>query len=105
MVLLEEDGRPVRYESIFDILTSFYEKRLPYYQIRKDRMIEDTEKALKLLDDKIAFILAIINKQLKIRNVPKKKVITRMEELELNIDLYKSAKLSNINKDEVDEIV
>ena len=105
MVLLEEDGTPVKYDNVLDILESFYQKRLPYYTIRRDNMIDETTKYLQLLSDKIAFILAIVEKRLKIRNVPKKTVIENMIKLELNVDLYGTAKLSNINKDEVDELM
>lgn len=102
MVLLEENGKPVKYKSVLDILESFYAKRLPYYSIRQNSMIDTTQKELQLLSDKIAFILAIVEKRLKIRNVPKAVVLEKMTELGLNTDLYGGAKLTNINKDEVD---
>ncbi len=109
MVLLEENGVPVKYESVLDILNNFYERRLPFYYTRREKMISDTEEHIKLLNDKIMFILAILEKdpekRLKIKNVPKGVIIERMTELGLNTDLYGKAKLTNINKDEVDELL
>lgn len=105
MILLNDDHLPVRFESINNILEYFYEKRLPYYSTRKDTMTKSLQEDIVRMGEEIAFILAIVEKRLKIRNVPKDEVLRNMKELSLNEKFYAEAKMSNISKDEVENIL
>jgi DNA topoisomerase II len=60
MVLLDNNNKPVKYEMVNDILETFYTIRLGYYQKRKDYILKDIEDQIKVLNNKINFILAVI---------------------------------------------
>jgi DNA topoisomerase-2 len=105
MHLLNMEHKPVRYDTVDEIMEDFYSHRVPYYQKRKNSLISITKEELKKLDMKIRFILAIVEERLIIKNVPKKEILERMDELKIDHGLYTNARLANINKDEVDQLL
>ena len=56
MVLLDENNRPTRYDTQYDILENFYEQRLPYYYKRKELCAQQIEKRCDFLVNKMKFI-------------------------------------------------
>ena len=60
MVLLDNNDRPVKYDSTSEILETFYAIRLPYYQLRKDNILKELQAKIDLLNLKIRFIIAVI---------------------------------------------
>lgn len=105
MVIVDEKGIPSKYETVRHILEMFYKKRLPYYEIRRLKLIDITTDEIKSLSEKVAFILAIKEKRLKVRNVPKSVIKERMIELGLNVKLYGQTSLDGINKDSIDKLL
>lgn len=65
-------------EEIFDY---YYYQRMKYYRLRKEYMLKDLKNNLDLIDIKVRFIKDIISGKIKINNVPKVKIIERLEEL------------------------
>lgn len=61
MVLLDTNDRPIKYNSVSEIMETFYNMRLPFYQARKDNIIKGMEDRIILLNNKIRFIIAVIN--------------------------------------------
>ena len=61
MVLLDTNDRPIKYDSTYEILESFYAMRLPYYQLRKDNIIKEKQDKIDMLNSKIRFIIAVID--------------------------------------------
>lgn len=105
MVLTDEKGIPSRYNTVKDILEMFYTKRLPYYETRRVKLLDITRDEIKKLNDKIAFILAIREKKLKVRDIPEEEIMARMGELKLNTKLYGQTSLRGINKNEIDKLL
>jgi DNA topoisomerase-2 len=91
MVCFDHEGKIRRYNTVDDILEEFYELRLAYYQKRKNFLLSSMKRDLEILDNKVRFILAVINEQLIIKKKKKKDLVN---------ELYNSgyAPMSKINK-------
>ena len=72
MVLFDSQGKLKRYTSVKDILDEFFDLRLKFYEKRKDYLISKLTRDLAILSNKTRFILAVINEEIKLRNVKKK---------------------------------
>ena len=71
MVLLDNNDRPIKYDSVSEILETFYAIRLPYYQLRKDNILREMQAKIDLLNLKIRFIIAVITGYHLIKTNPK----------------------------------
>jgi DNA topoisomerase-2 len=105
MFLLTTEGKPIKYNTLEEVLEDFYNRRLPYYSLRKESMLKSISSQINKTDQKVAFILAVVEKRLKIRNVSKEVIFSRMDELGLNKEIYKETKLSSINKESVEKLL
>jgi DNA topoisomerase-2 len=56
MHLFDADDKLKKYNTIPDIIDDYYVKRLEMYQIRKDYLIDEIQRALILLDNKARYI-------------------------------------------------
>lgn len=114
MVLLDINDRPIKYDSTMDILESFYHLRLPWYQKRKDNILESIQSKINLLNEKIKFINAVIlgynltkaNPGISLSEVNdkggiltlgfnKKNILEQMEKLNFDIELLDKVNLSH----------
>ena len=80
MVLFDQHGRLKKYEAVEDIVEDFYEIRLSFYQKRKDNLTDKLTQEWTRLDNKVKFILEIIESTLELRNRPKKELLADMKE-------------------------
>ena len=100
MHLYNINGKIKKYDVIHNILTEWYNGRLPYYQKRYDYLIERLKYDLMIILAKIKFINGIINEEI---------VIFKKEDDEVNaiLEAYELPKISKINfedlKDNNDE--
>ena len=100
MHLYNINGKIKKYDIIHNILTDWYNTRLPYYQKRYDYLIERLKYDLMIILAKIKFINGIINEEI---------VIFKKEDDEVNaiLEAYELPKISKINfedlKDNNDE--
>jgi hypothetical protein len=78
MVLFDSEGKLKQYENVNQIIEEFYKVRLQYYKNRKQNMIEQLEKQLDTLSNKVKFILEVVNETLTIR---KRKKVDVLKEL------------------------
>ena len=76
------ENKLLNLESIDDILENYYTHRMIVYGARKEYQIETMTQALALISVKVKFIMNIINKKLKINNVPKAEIIQQLETLQ-----------------------
>ena len=60
MVLLDNDNKPVKYDNVDILMETFYHVRLGYYHKRKENIIKTIGESIKLLNEKIRFIKAVI---------------------------------------------
>ena len=84
MVLFSPEGKIKKYNSIEEILETFYNLRLEYYHIRKDYMISVLKKEVATLSNKARFIKMVIEDELIIKK--KKRVILVNELYDLKFD-------------------
>jgi DNA topoisomerase II len=74
----DEQSNLKSFTNIEDILTHYYNVRLHYYDLRKKHMANELRNKLKLVSVKVQFIEDIINKKIKINNVPKAELIEQL---------------------------
>jgi DNA topoisomerase-2 len=79
LTTIDENGELKIFSKAEDIVKHFVEIRLKWYQIRKDYLIDKTERQLSLVTNKARFINDIIKGKLKINNVPKETIITYLK--------------------------
>ena len=64
------------FKSPEEILFEFFEFRMDYYVQRKEIIMKRLEKEFSILDNKVRFILAVINGEMVINNRPKKELMS-----------------------------
>jgi len=79
MVLFDENSTIKKYDSIEEIIETFCNTRLKYYQKRKKYLMENIKQELSFLTNKEKFILEIINKTLKIMNTKEKIILDELD--------------------------
>lgn len=109
--LIGLDGKAVHYESISELMEAFFQFRRPYYQKRKDNMMEILQQELGRLKERLAYIRAIVDGKLKLtkEDRPRKReeILKDIGELKLNWQFYLPSKgcgykpVKDHNKDEV----
>ena len=92
MHLYGPEGRIKRYDSVEDIMRDYYKVRLEMYQKRKDYQLAILEHQLKVISNKVKFILMVVEKKMEINN--KKK-----HEIEEKLELSKFPKLGRTKDD------
>jgi DNA topoisomerase-2 len=91
MHLFSSEGLITKYNSPQDIISEFCDKRLEFYQKRKDYMLRDEEEQMRRLDNKVRFILMVVNNELTISNRKK-------AEIESDLDSFGFDRLANSKK-------
>ena len=84
MVLFSPEGKLKKYNSIEEILETFYGLRLKYYHLRKDYMISVLKKEVATLSNKARFIKMVIEDELIIKR--KKRAVLVNELYDLKFD-------------------
>ena len=104
MVLLDDQDKPVRYDTAYDICEAFTLRRLPVYQDRKNYILQNLAKEVQTLHYKISFIRAVIDKQLIIVNT--KIVVIREVLLQLGIpyEIYENSRTRNLSEDDISKL-
>ena len=80
--LYNKNGTIKKYENIDEIIDEFYTFRLESYVERKKFIQDKMESELELLSYKVKFILAVIEKDIKINNKTKDKIEEKLVALE-----------------------
>ena len=75
------ENKLLNLNSIDEILENYYTHRMIIYGARKEYQIDNMTQTLALISVKVKFIMNIINKKLKINNVPKAEIIEQLEKL------------------------
>jgi DNA topoisomerase-2 len=104
MVLLGMDNRPVRYKTTQDILEAFYQERLPYYEKRRQYIIDNYTEEISKLTDRMNFIQAVVDGTLVVVNRKKNDIMIDIARLNLKEDLYNKIKTSSYSVDEINEL-
>lgn len=64
MVLIDPDNKPIRYANIGEILESFYEWRLPYFEKRREHLMISLQEEIDELDALARFIQAVRDRKI-----------------------------------------
>jgi DNA topoisomerase-2 len=103
MILLGEGYKPKKYESLDEILQEFYKFRLPWYQKRKDLLLEEMRKKIEFCRQRVKLLQLIEEKQIKIRSRSKKEITEKIKEYELDPKIMDGLKLWDISKDDIEK--
>ncbi|KAJ2093517.1 DNA topoisomerase 2 [Coemansia sp. RSA 986] len=80
MVCFDREGRLRRYGSPEEIIEDFYPLRLRYYQLRKENMAEKLGRDLQIADNRVRFVLEIIQKKLIVSNRKRKELVKELKD-------------------------
>ena len=84
MVLFDPEGKLRKYNTVEEIISSFYDLRLKYYQIRKDYMISVIKKDVAILSNKARFIKMIIEDELVIKKKMRNVIVNELYDLKFD---------------------
>jgi DNA topoisomerase-2 len=104
MVLLDMNNIPRKYKSIDGLMEEFYRLRLPYYALRKQRMLEDILARISVLEDKYKFLKLVIEDKIVIFKKSKQEILQQMKVHKIPEDLLTSVRLSSLSEDELTEL-
>ena len=104
MVLLDSQNIPSKYKDASNLLESFYEERLPYYEVRRQHILEAIQTDIDEYEHKIRFIRAVIAKKIIFMNRSKKDVHAQMQKFSIPLELLSSTRMSNFTEDEIKEL-
>jgi DNA gyrase/topoisomerase IV subunit A len=105
MVLLDMNNIPRKYKSIDALMEDFYKARLPYYALRKQRMLDDLSGRIKVLEDKYRFLKLVIEDKIVIFKKTKQEIVAQMKQYKIPEDLLTSVRLSSLSEDELVELM
>jgi hypothetical protein len=105
MVLLDMNNLPRKYKSIDALLEEFYDIRLPFYAMRKKRMMDDLSGRIKVLEDKYRFLKLVIEDKIVIFKKTKQEIVIQMKQHKIPEDLLTSIRLSSLSEDELEELL
>ena len=72
MNLFNSEDKLKKYDKVEDIIDEYYDIRLQYYDYRKDNIIDNLEKDLLILSNKVKYIMELLNGTIDLRK--KKKI-------------------------------
>jgi DNA topoisomerase-2 len=109
MYLYNNTGQIQKYNTALDIILEFYQVRLTYYTKRKQYVIEQLEKDMEIMRNKIRFIKAVVNEEVKVSKLKKielEKYLETNNYLLVNDthDYLLRIPIYNLTKDKVAEI-
>jgi DNA topoisomerase II len=78
---LDENDKLKIFESPSEIIEYFIKFRLEYYSKRKEFLLSKIRRELEMLSNRAKFIKAIIDKKIKVNNVPKSEIINSIENI------------------------
>mmetsp|Transcript_105203 Transcript_105203/g.241120 ORF Transcript_105203/g.241120 Transcript_105203/m.241120 type:complete len:1428 (+) Transcript_105203:26-4309(+) len=81
MVLFGPDGRIKKYDSALEILREFAELRLGFYDKRKSHLLKVLNEQKAVLDEKVRFILMVINDELIIAKKKRADLVRELKSL------------------------
>ena len=81
---LDETGKLKIFETDKEIIESFVKFRLGYYLKRKEFLLNKLKNESNILKNKALFIKNILDKKIKINNVPKEDIIVQLEKIGLD---------------------
>jgi DNA topoisomerase-2 len=85
MNLFDSEDKLKKYENVEEIIDDYYDIRLQYYDIRKDNMIDNLERELLVLSNKVKYISELLNGTIDLRKKKKEEIIELLESKEYDV--------------------
>lgn len=105
MFLLDENNKPFKYDNANHILVKWFELRLPFYQVRKNYMMQKIDDEIITMKYKIMFYTEVaINKTIDVLGVKRAIVHEAMDKLGIPRDIYTGGKLPNVSAEGIQEL-
>lgn len=100
------NGRqPIQYNGVSQVIESFYQSRLPYYQERKNRIISKIAQDIDLMNLKIRFIMEVaVHKRIIVLHKKKADIIQQMAQYQIPADILDKVKLVHCTVEEIDRL-
>ncbi len=110
IVTLDENGKLRVFECAEDIVPYFCKYRLTWYEKRKKYLVAKLENELMGITNKARFIKAIIDKKLKVNNVPKADVVkwlsdNKFDKMNGSFDYLTNMAIYNLTKEKFEELL
>lgn len=111
MVFLDNNNKPIKYDTVADILEEFCTQRLPYYEVRRRHIIDNIQSEIDRHDIKARFIRAILDHQIEIfdgqtgRPIKKSVILTQMHQLGFPSELLSSTTLTHLSEDDITSLL
>ena len=80
IIAFDKDSKIKKYSNVEMIIDDFCDVRLKYYRLRKERLIKNTEKKIRITKGKKRFISEIINDTLIIKKKAEAEIFRELEE-------------------------
>lgn len=80
-VLFDYTNKISRYFSTLDIMNEFFKLREALYQRRKEYILAKLRKEFETIENKVRFILAIINEEIVVNKVKRKTVLAKLKSM------------------------
>ncbi|KAF7836067.1 DNA topoisomerase 2 [Senna tora] len=80
MHLFDAEGKIKKYDNAEQILEEFFPLRLEYYERRKKHKIENLERLLLVLDNKVRFILGVVSGEIVVSNRKKADLLIELKQ-------------------------
>ena len=105
MFLLDENNKPKKYDDGNHILIEWFGLRLPFYQVRKDYMVQKIADEIITMNYKILFYTeVVIKKTIELVGVKRSEVHAIMDKLEIPREIYTGGKLPNLSIEGIEEL-
>jgi len=109
MYAFNEKCQITKYESAVDIIKAFYHIRYEYYQRRKDHIIDRLNADMMKLNNKIRFVLDVVNDVIQVRKLKKAELDAKLAEMEYDLvdesyDYLTKIPIYNFTVDKVAEL-
>ena len=116
MHLYGPEGHIKRYDSVEDIMRDYYKVRLQMYQKRKTHQLAILEHQLKVISNKVKFILMVVEKKLEINNKKKQEIEDKLEtakfpkigkskdDIKVSYDYLLTMPIYNLTQEKIEEL-
>jgi len=106
MIMLDKQNKPKNYGTAQNIIEHFYIERLEAYRKRKVHTISDMERKMHVLDERIRFVTAVVNKQIKVLDADEEtETFPVMDQLGLSRDLLEHTSGRSFTKQRIDKLM
>jgi DNA topoisomerase-2 len=116
MHLYGPEGHIKRYDSVEDIMRDYYKVRLEMYQKRKTHQLAILEHQVKVISNKVKFIMMVVEKKLEINNKKKQEIEEKLEsnkfpklgrskdDTKLSYDYLLTMPIYNLSQEKIEEL-